>query len=670
MDLLAPWFLAGGIAVGLPLWLHLLNRPNPVRLPFSSLMFFRKRTDSSVRERRLRYLLLLALRLALLTLLALAFAKPIWERPPAVLGARLPGLHIVAVDTSLSMQYGDRWSRALGEAEEIIGALERGDRAQILATGPAVRVVTEATGNREALRRALEGLVPTAARNSYGDVVEAVRNLVVGEDGPVELHLISDLQNTAMPARFQDLVLPPSVGLKIHDVAMEKAENWAIESVKGTTRLWNEERPQLEATVVSYSEQAAMKAVGLWIDGRPAGRVRLEIAPSGRTSFVFQVLDPPRAFSRAEFRLEPPDALPADDTRRVALDNTEPEPVLFVTPDPRRRDLLYFRAALEASAGMRYRLESSSLAQAGRLDPSRYALIVLSDVPRLTRDFESRLRAWLKTGGALLVALGPNSALARRSALTGHAVQQAPRAERRGDRFEVPGEADSSHPVARAAEGARSAKFFLYVHVEPQEGDLVPLRLGNGDPLLLEHTVGRGRVMLFASSLDNVWNDLPLRPVFVPFIAETARYLTGAESVRGESLLGDVLELGRRRGSGSSVHVADPSGNRVLTLSEAVLREAFVLEAVGFYEIRNGERSELVAVNPDPLESNLRPVEADTLQLWQSTGGSEAADTNVAGVAPPSPPWRIWRILLLLLVLAVLLESLVGNRHLDALRGD
>ncbi len=670
MDLLSPWFLAGGLAVGLPLWLHLLNRPNPVRLPFSSLMFFRKRADSSVRERRLRYLLLLALRLTLLTLLALAFAKPIWERPPAVLRASLPGLHIVAIDTSLSMQYGDRWSRALREAEQIVGALGRGDRAQILATGPAVQVLTDATGNREALRRALQRLAPTAARNSYGDVVEAVRNLVVGEDSPVELHLISDLQNTAMPARFQDLVLPPSVGLKIHDVATGESDNWAIESVKGTTRLWDEKRPQLEATVVSYSEQAAMKTVSLWIDGRPAGRVRLKIAAGGRTSFVFQVLDPPRAFSRAEFRLEPPDALAADDTRRVALDNTEPEPVLFVTPDPRRRDLLYYRTALEASAGMHYRLESSSLAQAERLDPSRYALIVLSDVPRLTRDFESRLRAWVETGGALFVALGPNSALARRSALTGHTVQQPPAAELGGDRFQVAGEAESSHPVARAAEGARSVKFFLYVRVEPREGDIVPLRLGNGDPLLLEHTVGRGRAMLFASSLDNVWNDLPVSPVFVPFIAETARYLTGAESVRGESLLGDILELGRRRGSGSTVQVADPSGNRVLTLSEAVHREALALEVVGFYEIRSGERSELVAVNPDPVESNLRPVEADTLQLWQSTGGLEAAGATVAGVAPPSPPWRIWRLLLLLLVLAVLLESWVGNRHLDALRGD
>ena len=114
MDLLSPWFLAGGLAVGLPLWLHLMRRTNPVRLPFSSLMFFRKRTETTVRERRLRYLLLLALRLALLLLLALAFAKPIWERPPAVLAERLPRLHIIAL--------GHVAQHALR------GSLEQGDR--------------------------------------------------------------------------------------------------------------------------------------------------------------------------------------------------------------------------------------------------------------------------------------------------------------------------------------------------------------------------------------------------------------------------------------------------------------------------------------------------------------------------------------------------------------
>lgn len=671
MGLLSPWFLAGALAVGLPLWLHLMRRRNPVRLSFSSLMFFEKRTETTIRERRLRYWMLLACRLALLLLLALAFAKPVWERPPAVIAGTIPKLHFVALDTSLSMRYGDRWGRATNEASEIIDSLDQGDQAQILTNGPSVRVLTEATADEATLRRALAGLEPTNSRNSFGDVIEAVRNLADDNATPSVLHLISDLQSSAMPSRFQDLVLPESSELVLHDVGSEDFSNWAIDSVKGSTRVYGEETPKLEVTVVSYAEREAAKTVSLWIEDRLVGSQRRDLAANGRESFVFEIPDAPRGFSRAELRLEPPDDLPDDDLRRVALDNTEPEPLLFVSADRRRRDLLYYQAALESSVASRYTLESASPGDASRFDPGRYALVILSDVPRLDTGFESRLRAWIEAGGALLVAVGSNSALARRAAITGHSLEQPLSAERGGDPFQVAGPSDESHSVANAAEGLRPVKFFLYARVRPLEGDTVPMRLGNGDPLLVEHQVGKGRVLVFASSLDNVWNDLPVTSVYVPFVAETVRYLTGAEAARGEALLGEVLELGRRRGSGSAVQVLDPAGERVLNLSDSVSREAVPLDAVGYYEIRGSDRSELLAVNPDPRESNLRRVEPDTLELWQSTGGAEVTQAAAAGMPPPSvPPWRVWRLVLALLLLAVLLESVIADRHLDTLRGD
>jgi len=225
--------------------------------------------------------------------------------------------------------------------------------------------------------------------------------------------------------------------------------------------------------------------------------------------------------------------------------------------------------------------------------------------------------------------------------------------------------------VANAAEGLRPVKFFLYERVQPLEGDAVPMRLGNGDPLLVEREIGRGRVLVFASAFDNIWNNLPVTSVYVPFVAEAVRYLTGAEAARGEALRGEVRELGRLRGSGATVQVLDPAGERVLTLSDSVSREAVPLESIGYYEIRGSDRSELLAVNADPRESNLRGVDQDTLELWQSTGGAEAAQAAAAGLPPPEvPPWRVWRMVLALLLLAVLLESLIADRHLDTLRGD
>src|ERR1043166_1962558 len=110
MGLLAPWFLAGAAAVGLPLYLHLLRRPSANPHPFSSLMFFERRTQISIKHRRLRHLMLLALRLTVLLLLVLAFANPFVTRPAASFASEK--LLLLIVDNSFSMRAGSRLADA------------------------------------------------------------------------------------------------------------------------------------------------------------------------------------------------------------------------------------------------------------------------------------------------------------------------------------------------------------------------------------------------------------------------------------------------------------------------------------------------------------------------------------------------------------------------------
>src|ERR1700720_4824515 len=104
MGLFAPWFLAAGaLAVGLPIWLHLLRKHKTTPTPFSSLMFFEQRTQSSIKHRRLRYLILFALRTLLVMLIVLAFAHPYVQQQILPL-TRSGEITVVAIDNSLSMR--------------------------------------------------------------------------------------------------------------------------------------------------------------------------------------------------------------------------------------------------------------------------------------------------------------------------------------------------------------------------------------------------------------------------------------------------------------------------------------------------------------------------------------------------------------------------------------
>ena len=113
-DGLSGAMVSGGLAaLGVPVFVHLLRKHVTTPRPVSSLMFFERGTQSSTRHQRLRYLLLFALRSALLLLVVLAFADPFVRL--ATTGAKDTCLLIV-LDNSFSMRAGNaiRRSQATG----------------------------------------------------------------------------------------------------------------------------------------------------------------------------------------------------------------------------------------------------------------------------------------------------------------------------------------------------------------------------------------------------------------------------------------------------------------------------------------------------------------------------------------------------------------------------
>ena len=125
---LAPAFLLGLLGMGLPLWLHRFARRTDERRPFASLMLIEAGEVRRSRRQQLRYWLLLALRLALLILLVLALAGPQWPRK-ADAGAQADArLHLLVLDTSLSMQRAGVWAQAQQQAGSVLDSLQGGDR--------------------------------------------------------------------------------------------------------------------------------------------------------------------------------------------------------------------------------------------------------------------------------------------------------------------------------------------------------------------------------------------------------------------------------------------------------------------------------------------------------------------------------------------------------------
>jgi Aerotolerance regulator N-terminal/von Willebrand factor type A domain len=667
MGLLSPWFLAGVAAVGVPLYLHLLQRHTTNPQPVGSLMFFEQRTQSSIKHRRLRYLLLLSLRLALVLLLVLAFANPFINRPAA--SASGDKLELVVVDNSFSMRAGSRLADAKREAESVLAARSPTVRGQVATLGSQLHILTQPIQDAGALRSAVDGIEPGDSRGSFGELARSVRSLAENIHTPIELHLLSDMQSANMPTNFSELALPANVTLVLHPVVKDPVPNWTVESVNAAGQVWDPKKARVQAVIAGYGTPAAMRTVSLIVNGKTIGTNTVQVPANGRATVNFQTLDVPYGFSHCEVKIDSADAFPADDVNLFAVERSDPERVLFVHEAIDRRSPLYFSAALTAAAESAFTLQVVAVEQLNAIDPSKFAFVVLSDVVSLPATFANDLDRYVRGGGSVLVAAGTNAGRTRRIPVFGDRILDSHYYSRDSGGYLTIGDSDPSHPsMAKSARWA-GVKFYYATRVDASNSRVVA-RLSDQTPLLLDKKIGEGRVLLLASGLDNLSNDFPLNPVFVPFVEQTARYLSGTESRSGSRLVDSYLELRTAKEQAVGVEVVDPVGRRPLSLKEASTAQSYQLTQSGFYQLRlaNG-RQDVIGVNPDRRESNLDVIPDETLALWRGKTSTTAEQASATGqTQQKDQPYRLWWYLMLLVLGAAVAESLLASRYLATQR--
>jgi Aerotolerance regulator N-terminal/von Willebrand factor type A domain len=679
MGFFAPWLLAGLAALGVPVFVHLLRKHVTIPRPVSSLMFFERGTQSSTRHHRLRHLLLFALRFALVLLVVLAFADPFVRRPAADANGRLL---LIVLDHSFSMRAGTRFADAKQQALATLAAKPHSQKAQVMALGGQLEVLTQPISDEAQLRSALESIQPGDGHATFGDLGRSIRALAESVHGPIDLHLFSDMQRTGMPANFADMVLPPNATLILHAVVKGTAPpNWTVESVSAPAELADPKDPKrskVQAVVAGFGTPAAEKAVSFAVNGKPVATRKVNVPANGRATVQFAPLDVGYGFNRCEVRIEGGDAFPADDASQFVIRRSDPERVLFVHATSDTRSALYFGAALTAAAQASFVLQSVTAEQTTDLDPSKYAFVVLSDAVALPSIFEHALAQSVLKGGSVLISLGTASGHHARIPIWGDNVKDVHDYARGGGAATV-GQVDFTHPALEQAQPGRDnggwaeTKFFYAAVVDPGAARIAA-RLGDGTPLLLDRQIGEGHLLLLTSGMENLTNDLPLHPVFVAFVDKAARYLSDSERLAGSSLVDSFVQLrstAQPAGEVASVEVIDPDGHRPLSLSEARTVQTFRLRRAGFYQIRfaNG-RDAVIGVNPDRRESDLEPIALDVQQLWSGSKGEASIQTATAEAEAKYRPVSLWWYVMLLALVVGLAETVLASGYMGTQRED
>ncbi len=465
MGFLAPWFFAGLAILGLPVYVHLLKQYKQKPVPFSSLMFFERRTQSSIKHRRLKYLLLFALRCLFVALLVLAFTRP-YIHSTTVARANGGRTMVFAVDNSFSMRQGGRFDAAKKAALADINAMHEDDRGQVISFGGPSKLLTDMTQDKQALRTTLAALQPGDDTSSYAELSRVLRSTAESMKTDIDAFVYTDVQKSSLPAAFSDLKLDDGTKLNVHPVASAPLPNWTVENVEAPRRVFDTKKVRTVATIAGFDTPDATRKVTLLSNGKPVETKELKVSANGRATVEFLTLDVPYGLTRCEVRIDGADSFPEDDHWLFSVERADPRPALLVHSDGPNQSPLYIKTALESSMEPAFTLESVVANQIGSLNLTKYAFVILSDPGPMPAGFTDALDKYVQNGGSVLMALGKNTTPGRHLPVADLQVMQVHTIVPDSEPLLTVASVDSSYPSFSRAQNWGGVDFYQVVKLQ------------------------------------------------------------------------------------------------------------------------------------------------------------------------------------------------------------
>ena len=674
MSFLAPLFFVALAALAIPVLIHLIQREKKQIVHFPSLMFIQQVPYKSIQRRRIHNWLLLMVRLTALALIIFAFARPFLqsdEVAPVGQGAREV---VVLLDRSYSIGYGDRWERARSAAYDAINALQPGDRGSVVLFSSGAEIALRSTGaaDRAQLTAAVSSATTVDGATRFSPALKVAGSILADTSLPRrEVVLISDFQRNGW--RGEEGARLPR-GTTITPVAIGGATdvpNITITSVSmARSAFENQERVAVTAAMVNRTSRPVSGGqLTLEIGGRPIQTERVDVEANGSGAVTFQPVTVTSAGVRATVRAGA-DGLAADNAFNFVISPIQPIRAIIVDRSGTGTPALYLTRALAIGDAPRFETTIRQPESVSDDDLRRVSVVIVNDVA-VPAALARRLARYVEGGGGLFVVAGPRASWPQDVDVLPAAIDN-PVDRTRGEAARI-GAIEYGHVVFEPFRTPRSgdfagARIYGYRAVTPAEMAQVLARFDGGAPALLERRAGNGRVLLWASTFDLAWSDLPLKPVFLPFIHQTARHLAAYAEPAPWLTVGQVLDTssGPVGAQAAGRVVLTPSGRRASVGEEG--SEVVELSEQGFYEVRgqSGDSALMVvASNVDPAESDLTPMDPKEIVAAASGGSGEGPDGGSA--APPTPEaqersQRLWWYLLVAGILLLGADTLISNR--------
>ncbi len=398
LSFLYPLFLAGALAVAIPIALHLFRRRTESIVDFPAVRLLHKAPVERQRRRRLRELILLALRVVALALLAFAFARPFFRA--SAMGVSAP-ITIVAVDASMSMSAPGQFEAARQAARKAVTDAPSEMLVGLVSFSDSATLVVPPTSDRGGVLAAIEASRATAGATRFRTALGRAAEAIGAAAGRIVV--VTDLQQAGWETADEGAV-PDAVAVEVVEVPAPDG-NLAVTAVR-------REGQAVVAAVHNFGSRPARASARLRVDGRELGTERVEIGAAIRgRSAARRGARRPAAAPRFRSTISSATRRTISATSSSIRPNAVPVIVLTGDPPASSQEGIYVERALGvADNGDAFHVRTIDGRQFSALTSEQLgepAAIVVLGTRTLDRRGRETIAGFLGNGGRVLLSLGP-----------------------------------------------------------------------------------------------------------------------------------------------------------------------------------------------------------------------------------------------------------------------
>jgi hypothetical protein len=630
MSFLTPLFLLGALAVTLPVIFHLVRRTTRTRTVFSSLMFLRPAPPRLTRRNRLEHWLLLLLRCAVIGLLALGFARPYLKRAFPESASTSSRRVVVLLDASASMQRGNLWSEARDKAESVLRENATAEEAALfifdrqlhplisfeewkaLPAGERAGIVHQRLSDTKA------GWAGTHVDQALIRAAEMLTEVAPSQRGARSVVLVTDLQSGSHLQALQGYDWPKGVELVVERMVLRGSSNAGLQLVADSPDAPPSTEPAVRVRVSNEPDSKNEKFQVSWANTTGfVGSNRVDVyVPPGQSRVVSLAATNVSGADRIILRGDDENfdntiyAVPPEPTRSV---------IVYVGDDQEanaRQPLYFLRRAFQETRGQTVEIRASKAsAELKTQDLDLAAMFIVAT--NLPATQMRALAEEVKKGKTLLLSLtagADSAALANLFGLQNIRVEEAT-----GD-YAMLGEIDFRHPLFAPFADPRFSDFtkiHFWKHRRIDTNALSEARMvarfDNGDPAIVEISLGKGRVMLFTTGWHPDESQLALSSKFVPMLYSMLEFSGARQPAPPQVFIGDAVPLPSVAAK-IQWTLTRPDGTKTTLTGAATNAELALLP--GIYSLAGEGPPRRFGVNLDPAESRTSPMAVEDLERF------------------------------------------------------